>query len=61
VIRYLVTTYAGREGANLSRPGDWGNIPYPSVEEARAAAKEDAGAAAYSVEVSRYVSPNKRK
>ena len=51
MIRYLVTTHAGRSGAYLSRPGNWGNLPHTSVEAAKRAAKEDAGAAPHIVEV----------
>lgn len=60
MIRYLVTTYAGKSGAYLSRPGDWGNLPHTSVKAATEAAKEDAGAAPHSVET-RHVAQQKRK
>lgn len=60
MIRYLVTTHAGRSGAYLSRPGNWGNLPHTSVEAAKRAAKEDAGAAPFTVET-RHVAQQKRK
>jgi hypothetical protein len=43
VIRYVVTTYPGSTGANLSKPGAWGNLPHTSVAAAEAAARLDAG------------------
>lgn len=49
MIRYVVTTYAHRPGAYLSRPGRWGNIPYPTTQAARQAAREDAGSAIYEI------------
>lgn len=42
MIRYLVTTYPHATGANLSKPGHWGNLPHTSVAAARAAAVKDA-------------------
>lgn len=60
MIRYLVTTHSGLPGARLSRPGIWGNLPYDTIEEAKAAAKEDAGAAPFAVEM-QHVTPKKRK
>lgn len=53
MIRYLVTTYPDREQANLSRPGEWGNLPYPTVNDAKDAARDDAGASPFVVDVER--------
>lgn len=50
MIRYVITTHAGRSGAYLSRRGDWGNIPHTSTGAARAAAKDDAGSAPHTIE-----------
>lgn len=48
MIRYIVTTY--RDGvANLSRPGSWGNRPFPSPEAARYAARVDAAGVAFTI------------
>lgn len=53
MIRYLVTTYPDREQVNLSRPGTWGNLPYPTVADATDAARDDAGASPFFVDVER--------
>lgn len=42
MIRYVVTTFADSTGANLSREGEWGNVPYTSAAAAREAARIDA-------------------
>lgn len=42
-IHYVVATHSWLEGARLSKCGHWGNMPYPDVEAATAAARADAG------------------
>lgn len=48
-MRFIVTTAAGYPGARLSKPGEWGNLPFPDVEAARAEAKR-LGATAIEIE-----------
>ena len=49
MIRYVVTTLPdGR--ANLSRSGNWGNLPHDSPEAAREAARIDAAGAEFKIE-----------
>jgi len=50
LIRYIITTYPGASGANLSRPGKWGNLPHTSVTAARAAAEKDAAGERFVIE-----------
>ena len=50
MIRYVVTTYPGRGGANLSKLGQWGNQPHTSVPAAEDAARRDAGAAPFTID-----------
>lgn len=42
-MRYIIARHAGLDGVRLSKPGHWGNMPYPSDEAAVAAARRDAG------------------
>lgn len=44
-IRYVVTRHAHLDGVRLSRPGHWGNLPFPSDADATSYAIRDAGAA----------------
>jgi len=53
VIRYIVTSYAGSTGVNLSKPGAWGNLPYASVAAAESAARLDAGAERLTIDYER--------
>ena len=41
-LQFVITTHRRLEGARLSLWGSWGNIPHPSVEAARQAAREHA-------------------
>lgn len=49
MIRYVITAFPNREGVNLSREGDWGNMPFPSDAAARAYARQDAGDRVYTI------------
>lgn len=55
MLRYVVTTYPGATGANLSKPGHWGNIPYTSTAAAETAARHDAGNSPYVIDRERGV------
>jgi len=37
---FIITTHRKREGARLSKRGHWGNMPYPDVEAAERAARD---------------------
>jgi hypothetical protein len=37
---FVITTHRKREGARLSKPGHWGNIPYHDVDSAERAARD---------------------
>lgn len=49
-LRYVVATHSWMDGARLSKCGHWGNMPYPDVEAATAAARLDAGNSPFTVE-----------
>ena len=38
-MKMIITTGKRMPGARLSYPGNWGNMPYPSVEAAEQAAR----------------------
>jgi hypothetical protein len=40
MIALIITTNARMPGARLSSPGNWTNLPFPSVEAAEARAAE---------------------
>lgn len=48
--RYLVTRHAHLDGVRLSKPGHWGNVPYPDEDAAETAARQDAQGAPIRIE-----------
>lgn len=50
MLRYLITTHSGYDGARLSKLGHWGNIPHADDAAAEAAARADAGKASLTIE-----------
>lgn len=42
MIRYLVTRHAHLDGVRLSKPGHWGNVPFPDDDAAEKHAAQDA-------------------
>lgn len=49
VREYLILPNRRQGGVTLSLRESWGNIPYGNVEDARAAAREDAGREPYTI------------
>ena len=49
MIRYVITAFPNGKGVNLSREGDWGNMPFATDAEARAYARQDAGERVYTI------------
>jgi len=49
-LRYVIASHSWLPGVRLSKPGHWGNIPYPDAETAQAAAAVDAGKSPFTVE-----------
>lgn len=50
MIRYRVTTHDHLPGARLSRPGIWGNMPFPDAAAAEQAAAADAKGNPFTIE-----------
>lgn len=49
-MRFIVTTHARLDGARLSCPGHWGNLPFPDAAAAEAEARRLARGSACAVE-----------
>lgn len=49
MIRYVITALPNSEYVNLSREGDWGNMPFATEAAARAYARQDAGERVYTI------------
>lgn len=48
--RYLITRHDHLDGVRVSKPGCWGNIPYPDEAAALAAIERDAGGKRFKIE-----------
>jgi hypothetical protein len=57
VIRYLITRHVGLTGVRLSKPGHWGNLPYPDDVAAESAARADAARVPFTVDRRTYGRP----
>lgn len=49
MITYIITTFASSTGANLSRPGSWGNRPFTSIAAAEKGAEVDAAGEQFTI------------
>jgi len=51
VIRYTIQTFPAIDRINLSRAGQWGNMPHPSIAAAQEAARADAKGAPHEIDL----------
>lgn len=56
-LEFIISTHSGLEGARLSRSGDFGNLPFPSIRDAELEAERRASGRPFTIRREAFSAP----